>query len=334
MRSPVAPKDHNDARLRDRPRGEAFAERVGGRLLGRLHHLFRRLHRSAPPWVRQNRRCAGAAVREAARFWLNNRVAATHLFRRRMTTGYWNDLSLARKGIIVALLPVVCLLVGFASLYAVSVAERRAQARRRSHSGGSKSNRHRSGRHRYRRILGARFCHRRAIRNSESDLADAREQVTKALARLAALTVDNPSQQARLEPRSVNFSASAYPSLTRSWHGRGDRYLRLTPSLARLVTNGKAQDRGAARHACRRWRAKSRALTPNGPLRSSRFGMSISRPWRRRSRFGIGGGFVSIFSIEPLHGAPHPVHWRKRPASGGRASLAGNPCGQGRNRAA
>src|SRR5580765_4913905 len=46
-----------------------------------------------------------------------------------MTSGYWNDLKLARKGLIVVLLPVACLLLGFAALYGLSSAEWNAQRR-------------------------------------------------------------------------------------------------------------------------------------------------------------------------------------------------------------
>src|SRR5690242_5505945 len=46
-----------------------------------------------------------------------------------MTSSRWNDLRLARKGLVVAVLPISALLVGFAALYGLSAAERRAQSR-------------------------------------------------------------------------------------------------------------------------------------------------------------------------------------------------------------
>ena len=46
---------------------------------------------------------------------------------RGMTANYWNDLNLARKGLLAAFLPSAALLLGLAALYGVSMAERRAQ---------------------------------------------------------------------------------------------------------------------------------------------------------------------------------------------------------------
>lgn len=114
-----------------------------------------------------------------------------------MTSGYWNDLKLARKGLVVVVSPVASLLLGFAALYGLSLAEGRAQARiehtlevrnQISHALAGIVTGESSARG---------FAITRDQKFQEA-FAKAREEVTKALARLAALISDNRSQVDRL----------------------------------------------------------------------------------------------------------------------------------------
>ena len=106
---------------------------------------------------------------------------------------YWNDLPLARKGVFVALLPVASLLIGFASLYGLSAAERRAQdwvehtLKVRTEIARAIAG-----------IVTDESCARGFLVTRSPDFlrasAAARHDVTKALTSLAALTVESSSE--------------------------------------------------------------------------------------------------------------------------------------------
>jgi PAS domain S-box-containing protein len=114
-----------------------------------------------------------------------------------MTPGYWNDLKLARKGLVVAVLPVASLLLGFAALYGLSAAERKAQMRIQH----TLEVRNQIG-----RALGGIVTAESSVggfavtRGNEfkEAFAIARTEVTEALARLTVLISDNREQGDRL----------------------------------------------------------------------------------------------------------------------------------------
>ena len=114
-----------------------------------------------------------------------------------MTSGYWNDLRLARKGLVVAILPSISLLVGFAALYGLSAAERHAQARIEH----TLEVRNELGRALTGIVTSGSSARGFALTRSDEFLKAmdaAREEVANALAKLAKRVADNPSQQARL----------------------------------------------------------------------------------------------------------------------------------------
>jgi PAS domain S-box-containing protein len=114
-----------------------------------------------------------------------------------MTSGYWNDLKLARKGLVVAILPVACLLLGFAALYGLSMAERRAQARiQHTLEVRNQISRALAGIVTAESSVGG-FAVTRGDEFKEAFRA-ARSEVTVALARLTVLISDNREQDDRL----------------------------------------------------------------------------------------------------------------------------------------
>ena len=114
-----------------------------------------------------------------------------------MTANYWNDLKLARKGLLAAFLPSAALLLGFAALYGLSMAERRAQAQiERTLEVRNELNRVLAGT----MTSGSGTRGFALTRNDEllSAVAVAREDAIKALAKLASLLAGNRHQTSKL----------------------------------------------------------------------------------------------------------------------------------------
>jgi PAS domain S-box-containing protein len=116
---------------------------------------------------------------------------------REMTANYWNDLKLARKGLVAAFLPSAALLLGFAALYGLSMAERRAQMQiERTLEVRNELNRVLAG-----IVTSGSGTRGFALTRSDELLgstASAREDATKALAKLASLLAGNRSQTSKL----------------------------------------------------------------------------------------------------------------------------------------
>ncbi len=114
-----------------------------------------------------------------------------------MTSGYWNDLRLARKGLVVAILPSISLLVGFAALYGLSAAERRAQTR----IDDTLEVRNELSRALAGVVTSGSSARGFALTRSDEFLDSmntAKEEVTDALAKLTSLVAEDSSQESRL----------------------------------------------------------------------------------------------------------------------------------------
>ncbi len=211
-----------------------------------------------------------------------------------MTSGYWNDLKLARKGLIVAVLPSASLLLGFAALYFLSVAERRAQ-QRIEHT------------LEIRNEIGAALAGVATGESSAQGFAmtrrdeflgaskTAREAVTKALARLTALVVDNHSQEVRLtdirelinERYRVNeeIIAAANPGGSAS-----DQQVRT------LFLQGESQT-GAIRDALLRMESEESLIHAQRTARLEQLRDINVAATALTAALGIAGGFLSIFLL-------------------------------------
>jgi len=156
---------------------------------------------------------------------------------REMTSGYWNNLKLARKGLVVAVLPVASLLLGFAALCGLSMAERRAQARIEN----TLEVRNQISRALAGIVMGESSARGFAVTRGDEfreAFAAAREEVTTALGRLAVLIADNRSQEVRLASIRNLLSDRYRVSETIIAQARADVWPS-DPELATLVFEGK-----------------------------------------------------------------------------------------------
>jgi PAS domain S-box-containing protein len=208
-----------------------------------------------------------------------------------MTSGYWNDLKLARKGLIVALLPTISLLVGFASLAGLSAAERRAQ-RRVEHT---LEVRHQIARALTGVVSGESAGRGFAVTRSDTFLdaaTAAREEVRNALARLASLVVDDPAQQARL---------AAVRELVNERHRSSEEAILTAPvpvdaDLAALVIEGQAKT-GALRNTLLGMESAEERLNTQRMTRVEQLRDINVAATAATVAFGIAGGFGAVFLV-------------------------------------
>jgi PAS domain S-box-containing protein len=208
-----------------------------------------------------------------------------------MTSGYWNNLKLARKGLIVALLPVISLLVGFAALVGLSAAERRAQ-RRVEHT---LEVRHQIARALTGIVSSESSAGGFAVTRSDAFLnasAAAREEVMNALVTLASLVVDNHVQQSRLatlrqllnEQRRISeeiILASSLPA---------------DPDLAALVIEGKEKT-DALRNVLLQMESEELRLNTQRMTRVEQLRDINVAATAATVAFGIVGGFGAVFLL-------------------------------------
>jgi PAS domain S-box-containing protein len=211
-----------------------------------------------------------------------------------MNSTRWNDLRLARKGLVVAVLPITALLLGFAALYGLSAAERRAQSRiERTLEVRNEIGRGLTG------VVAAESAVRGFVVTHDREFLEAakidRENVTNALAKLSALVVDNPSQQARLpairellnEQFRINHSIvaaiAAEPSLSDS-------------RLTELIIQAKAAGE-AIRDTFLRMESEEILLHRQRTARLEQLRDINVAAVAATVALGIGGGFVAIFLL-------------------------------------
>jgi PAS domain S-box-containing protein len=208
-----------------------------------------------------------------------------------MTSGYWNDLKLARKGLIVALLPMISLLVGFASLAGLSAAERRAQ-RRVEHT---LEVRHQIARALTGVVSGESAGRGFAVTRSDTFLdaaAAAREEVKNALARLVALVVDDHAQQTRL---------AAVRELLNERHRNSEEVILTAPvpvdaDLAALVIEGQAKT-DVLRNTLLEMESAEERLNTQRMTRVEQLRDINVAATAATVAFGIAGGFGAIFLL-------------------------------------
>ncbi len=213
---------------------------------------------------------------------------------RTMTSGYWNDLKLARKGLVVALLPVASLLLGFAALYGLSAAERRAQAWvEHTLQVRNQISRALAG-----IVTGeSSACGFAVTRRDEFLNAStaAREDVTEALGTLASLISDDRSQALRLETVRDLLSdrdrvSDKIISTVTADVASSD------PQLASLIVEGKGKTE-ALRTALLQMESEELQLNAQRTAQVEQLRDINVAATAATAALGIGGGFLSVFLL-------------------------------------
>ncbi len=211
-----------------------------------------------------------------------------------MTSGYWNDLNLARKGLIIAVLPSTALLLGFAALYGLSAAERRSQARIEN----TLEVRNEIGQALTGIVAGESavrgFAMTRNVEFLDSAMA-AREDVTKALAKLAALVANNRSQVSHLTAIR-DLVIERYRVSDSIIEAAGPEVIPSGPQLGALVLEGKRKTE-ATRDELLKMESEELIIHAQRTARLEQLRDINVAATAATVALGIGVGFVSVFLL-------------------------------------
>lgn len=211
-----------------------------------------------------------------------------------MTSNYWNDLRLARKGLIVAFLPSAALLLLFAALYGLAAAEERAQTR----IARTLEVRNALGRALAGIVTAQSSSQGFALTHGDEfleALKTARKSVTQALAELTSLVVSSRSQEARL--RAVRDLLSDLNRVSDAIIAKADPAVPLSdPEMTALVLQGKDKT-GAIRDILLQMEGEEVLIHGQRTARLEQLRDVNVAATAATVAVGLAGGFLSLFLL-------------------------------------